>query len=132
MVPDRLNALAGALEPAQLVSSRVLPPAPVLQGPKPQPITLWRVRYSDGLSDEVPQDAIRLVRSFRVVISERATSFEAPVEPGDPQPVLRRLEWTGEAANEGGATLAARAAWNEKYGGDSPPRGGDSVEITPL
>ena len=91
MVPDRLNALAGGLEAAELISSRVLPAPPVLQGPPLAPTVMWRVRYcSDGVSDEVPEDAIRPLRRYQVVITEMARAFEAPSDPDEPTPAHPR------------------------------------------
>jgi len=91
---------------------------------------MWRVRYaSDSASDEVPQDAIRPLRRYEVVITEMARSFEAPTHPDEPTPVIRDVSWVGEATDEIGAKLAAREAWTEKYGPDAPPRGGEKVQV---
>jgi len=104
-----------------------------MQGPPLAPTVMWRVRYaSDGAADEVPQDAIRPLRRYEVVITEMATSFEAPAKPDEPTPVIRDVSWVGEATDEDSAKLAAREAWTEKYGPDSPTRGGEKVQVRSL
>lgn len=131
MVPDRLNALAGGLEPAQLISSRVMPAPPVLEGPPLAPTVIWRVRYlSDGAAGDVPEDAIRLLPQFQAVMTEMAADLDVP--DGDTTPVVRDATWVGRAIDEEAVKRAVRKAWGEKYGPDSPPRGGDTVHITRL
>jgi hypothetical protein len=56
-VPDRRNWNAGDREPATLISPDVQQPG-VVQGPPVAPIRLWRVRYEDGATAEVPEGVI--------------------------------------------------------------------------
>jgi len=133
MVPDRLNALAGGLEPAELLACHVRPGPPVLQGPAPAQTPMWTVRYlSDRSVEDVPEGAVRPLLRFQVVITEIAAAFEAPVKPGDPTPVIRDVSCVCDAVDETGAQAAGRAAWAEKYGADAPPRGGEKIQVIPL
>jgi hypothetical protein len=128
VVPDRLNALAGGLEPAELISSRTRPGPSVSQGPPLAPLVMWRVRYADGTTDEMPEGAIRPLRTCQVVITEMQALVEAPPATDAPTPVIRDVAWTGEALDQADAERQARQAWDTKYPG-APRRGGDVVKV---
>jgi len=76
--------------------------------------------------DGDPEDALRGVlkvdpgAGVREFIIDIMAADETGMYPGVGNPKARRMHWSGLAVDEDAATVAAWAAWHEKYGPEKP------------